>query len=204
MGFFSVFGLIDFLVHYSRFGPDEKKHCTDRFSGHLPTPSGRWSGPSGDWISSGFDPVNQECFGFFLGFGRSVSWFITRGSAPMKKKHCTDRFSGHLPDSIRSVVRTTSGRLDCIRVRSGEPECFWFFLGFSLIDFLVHYSRFGPMKKTLHRSIFRTPWIHPVGGPDCIGRLDCIRVRSGEPGMFWVSRFRLDRFPGSLLEVRPR
>ena len=34
------------------------------------TPSGRWSGLHPvDWTASGFDPVNQECFGFFfLGF----------------------------------------------------------------------------------------------------------------------------------------
>ena len=62
--------MIDFMVHYSRFGPDEKKNCTDRFSGHL-------------------------------------------------------------PDSIRSMVRTASGRLDCIRVRSGEPGMFWVFFSVS-------------------------------------------------------------------------
>ena len=73
------------------------------------TPSGRWSGLHPvDWTASGFDPVNQECFGFFLGFG--------------------------------------------------------------LIDFLVHYSRFGPdEKKHCTDRFFRTPsGLHPVGGPDCI------------------------------------
>ena len=50
---------------------------------------------------------------------------------PDEIKNCTDRFSGHLPDSIRSVVRTASGRLDCIRVRSGEPGMFWVFFSVS-------------------------------------------------------------------------
>ena len=140
--------------------PMKKNIAPIDFPDTFRTPSGRWSGLHPvDWTASGFDPVNQECFGFwvFLGFG--LIDFLVHYSrfGPDEKKHCTDRFSGHLPDSIRSVVRTASGRLDCIRFITREKK---------------------------HRS--------------------------GEPGMFWVfcfgffSRFRLDRFPGSLLEVRPR
>ena len=74
----------------------KKKIAPIDFPDIFKTPSGRWSGLHPvDWTASGFDPVNQECFGFFLGFG--------------------------------------------------------------LIDFMVHYSRFGPDEKILHRSIFRTP-----------------------------------------------
>ena len=96
MGFFLGFGLIDFLVHYSRFGPDEKKHCTDRFSGHL-------------------------------------------------------------PDSIRSVVRTASGRLDCIRVRSGEPRILESFF-FDTRRFVSPLARWFLLSLFFSRSVF--PSLH--------------------------------------------
>ena len=90
----------------------------------------------------------------------------------MKKKHCTDRFSGHLPDSIRSVVRTASGRLDCIRVRSGEPGMFWVFFSVSARSVSWFITRgSAPMKKNIapidFPDTFRTPsgrWsgLHPV------------------------------------------
>ena len=96
MGFFLGFGSIDFLVHYSRFGPDEKKHCTDRFSGHL-------------------------------------------------------------PDSIRSVVRTASGRLDCIRVRSGEPRILESFF-FDTRRFVSPLARWFLLSLFFSRSVF--PSLH--------------------------------------------
>ena len=36
--------MIDFMVHYSRFGPDEKNIAPIDFPDTFLTPSGRWSG----------------------------------------------------------------------------------------------------------------------------------------------------------------
>ena len=73
-------------------------------------------------------PLSEGCM-FVSARGTLMIDFMVHYSrfGPDEKKNCTDRFSGHLPDAIRSMVRTASGRLDCIRVRSGEPGMFWVF-----------------------------------------------------------------------------
>ena len=94
--------VIDFMVHYSRFGPDEKKIAPIDF----PDIFGLHPVDGPDCIRSiglhpRFDPVNQECFGFFLGFG--------------------------------------------------------------LIDFMVHYSRFGPDEKNIAPIDFPDTFLTPSG-----------------------------------------